>query len=53
MVTDVYVVRRVHMRKLQNEKTKKKRLHELIDRLNPQQIEKLIELIRGILGEGI
>lgn len=30
---------------------KRKYLHELIDKLNNEQISKLIELIRGIFGK--
>lgn len=38
---------------MNNEKTKKKKAHELIDSLNEKQIDKLIQLIRGILGKVI
>lgn len=34
-------------------KTKKQKLHDLIDSLNEKQIDKLIQLIRGILGKVI
>lgn len=34
-------------------KTKKQKLHDLIDLLNEKQIDKLIQLIRGVLGKVI
>jgi hypothetical protein len=38
---------------MDNERTKKQKLHRLIDSLNEKQIDKLIQLIRGILGKVI
>lgn len=34
-----------------NKEEKREYLHELIDKLNDEQISKLIELIRGIFGK--